>query len=102
VLGFVLAQQLGLALLAFWGVVVSRTIIAPLEVTWLNTYAEPQVRATMLSINNQVNAFGQIAGGPVVGWIATLRTVRFAIGLSGLMLLPILVLLRRSQNKVQA
>jgi hypothetical protein len=42
---------------------------------------------------------GQIAGGPAVGVIGTLYTVRAALLASGLMLLPASFLYGRTQNR---
>jgi DHA3 family tetracycline resistance protein-like MFS transporter len=47
-------------------------------------------------MSSQVDAIGQITGGPVVGWIGSALSVQAAITVSGLILTPILPLYRRA------
>ena len=96
VLLFVLGERFELVLLGLWLTGALRTIRNPLMEAWINQNTESNVRATVLSMQGQADAFGQIAGGPVVGVIALLRSMRFAITLSALMLTPILALFNRS------
>ena len=51
----------------------------------------PQVRVTIFSVNGQVDAIGQIAGGPVVGVIGN-ASIRAALVASALILSPVLPL----------
>ena len=44
----------------------------------------------------QADALGQIAGGPVVGWIGTVRSLRAALVTTGLVLSPALLLFARA------
>ncbi len=53
-------------------------------------------RATVISISSQVDAIGQIAGGPGVGLIAKLVSVTAAIFTSGILLSPALYLIGRA------
>ena len=94
VLLFVLAEGFAVALLGLWLTGAARAIRNPLMEAWINQNAESGVRATVLSIQSQADAFGQIAGGPVVGAIGLLSSVRMAISLSALMLLPIIPVFR--------
>ncbi len=96
VLLFTLGQSFALILLGFWLTQAARGLRNPLMDAWLNLYVESDVRATVLSIGGQADAFGQIAGGPVVGAIGLWRSVRVAIACSALMLLPILLVFRRT------
>jgi DHA3 family tetracycline resistance protein-like MFS transporter len=77
----------------------------PLYDAWLTQSIDSRVRATVLSMHSQVNAFGQIGGGPVIGWIGNTSGIRAAIVATGLLLTPTLPLyastLRRRKN-VQA
>ena len=57
---------------------------------WINQHTDSNVRATVLSIQGQADAFGQIAGGPAVGFIGTLSSVRVAISVSALILTPMI------------
>jgi len=96
VLLFVLGERFELVLLGLWLTGALRTIRNPLMEAWMNQNTESDVRATVLSMQGQADAFGQSAGGPVVGVMALLRSVRFAIALSALILTPILAVFNRS------
>ena len=96
VLLFTLGETFALALLGFWLTQAARGVRNPLQEAWINRYVESDVRATVLSIQGQADALGQIAGGPVVGAVGLWSSVRMAISLSALMLLPILLVFRRA------
>jgi DHA3 family tetracycline resistance protein-like MFS transporter len=95
ILAFALAESFALALIAYWLVSVARTVTEPLVAAWTNLHAESSVRATIFSLTNQVNAIGQIAGGPGVGYIGKVRSLRAALVVSGLMLSPAVLLFAR-------
>jgi DHA3 family tetracycline resistance protein-like MFS transporter len=88
VIAFAWAPNFGIALLLLWVVSVARTVSEPLFSAWINNHIESRVRATVLSVSSQANAVGQIAGGPAIGYIGTLTTLRIAISLTGVLLLP--------------
>jgi DHA3 family tetracycline resistance protein-like MFS transporter len=50
-------------------------------------------------MTNQVDALGQIAGGPIVGVVGRLRSIRAALTTSALILLPVLPLFQRVLNR---
>lgn len=91
-LGFALARSLPLALLFFWGMDLGRGLTVPLINGLINRYIDSQYRATVLSMTTQSNALGQILGGPGVGWIGNLRSVRAALVVAALLLGPSLPL----------
>ena len=95
VLLFTLGESFALVLFGLWLAQAARQVRNPLMEAWINQYVESDVRATVLSIQGQADAFGQIGGGPIVGAVGLLSSVRMAISLSALMLLPILPLFRR-------
>jgi DHA3 family tetracycline resistance protein-like MFS transporter len=65
----------------------------PLYDTWLNkSIEESEIRATILSIIGQVNSIGQIAGGPIIGFIALKTSVSLGIVITGLLVIPIILL----------
>jgi DHA3 family tetracycline resistance protein-like MFS transporter len=99
VFSFALAGTLLLAMLAYWLVYVTRNVIAPLYTAWINQRLDSQVRATVISMSSQVDAVGQIAGGPVVGLIGNLVSVRAALLTSGVILTPVLALYRLAIRK---
>ncbi len=99
VFSFALAGTLLLAVLAYWLVYVTRNVIGPLYTAWVNQRLDSQVRATVISMSSQVDAIGQIAGGPAVGLIGNLVSVRAALLTSGAILTPVLALYRFAIRK---
>lgn len=81
-----------IGLLAFYIIIqVTRKVMYPLEDIWLNKIIpESSVRATFFSVKGQVDAIGQIGGGPVIGYIATSFTIKTAIIVSAFLLTPVL------------
>ncbi len=96
---FAFANQFWLAISLLWAVGVLRRIIYPLHTTWVNQKLDPQVRATVLSMSGQMDAVGQIAGGPGVGIIARRFSMPVGILTSALLLTPVLGLLGRQYAK---
>ena len=96
VLSFSLGGSFGMVLLGLWLTGALRAVRNPLMETWINQHTESEWRATVLSIQGQADAFGQIAGGPVVGAVGLLSSIRMAISISALMLLPMLAVIRRT------
>ncbi len=96
VLLFVYGTSFAWALIGLWLVQATRGIRNPLLEAWINQHTASEVRATVLSVQSQADALGQIAGGPLVGAVGLLSSVRLAISLSALMLLPVLPVFRRS------
>nr|MBA3337697.1 MFS transporter [Chloroflexia bacterium] len=96
VLGFALAGNFGLALMAFWFGGVVSAISEPVNLAWFNRSLESRSRATVLSMHSQFNAVGQIAGGPILGSVASLVSIRAALIASGLTLFPVPLLFARA------
>lgn len=99
VVGFGLVPQFSLALLAYWTAAVMRGTGDPIYSAWLTRTIDPQVRATVLSMGSQVDALGQIAGGPAIGVIGTFASLRAAMVASGAVLIPALLLFARAGRK---
>jgi DHA3 family tetracycline resistance protein-like MFS transporter len=89
---FASSGSLLLALAANWSIDILRTIISPVFDAWVNQKLDSSVRATVLSMSAQVDAIGQIAGGPALGAVGNLVSVRAAIAAAALLLSPILFL----------
>jgi MFS transporter, DHA3 family, tetracycline resistance protein len=60
-------------------VAVLRPVLYPLVSGWLVGRIEPSVRATALSARDMFDSAGQMLGGPVVGAIGTLASLRIAL-----------------------
>jgi hypothetical protein len=99
-LWFALAGDFAMALLAFWGMNLFRGIAGPLFRTWLTQSIEPRVRSTVLSMVGQSDAIGQMAVGPVIGWIGTAGSIRAALMFSAVLLAPVMPLVAMARNRV--
>jgi DHA3 family tetracycline resistance protein-like MFS transporter len=93
---FALSGNLLLTLTANWSVGVIRAVINPVFEAWVNQKLDSSVRATVISMSAQVDAIGQIAGGPVLGAVGSLVSVRAAIAAAALVLSPVLLLYNRT------
>jgi DHA3 family tetracycline resistance protein-like MFS transporter len=98
ILAFALAGNFWIALVTIWCARVFRDVQEPIFRTWQVQRIDPTVRATVLSLDGQVNALGQIAGGPVVGTIGN-SSLRTALIVSGVVLLPALLLFVRARRQ---
>ena len=98
-IGFAISPLLPLALGLYLVIDVLRDVRGPLNSAWVNQKLDSNVRATVHSMAGQVDAFGQIAGGPSVGMIARFFSVIAAITASGFLLLPAMLLVGRA-NKI--
>lgn len=92
VMAFGLSRTFAAGILAVMLAGLMRSLRGPLTLIWLNQHIESRVRATVLSMAGQIDGFGQMLGGPVVGWIGTVRSIRAALVVSGLALTPALPL----------
>jgi DHA3 family tetracycline resistance protein-like MFS transporter len=95
---FGLSSGFALGAAAFTTVTMMRITAEPLNAAWLNQQLESSVRATVFSIRGQADALGQIIGGPLIGLVATVFSLRAVMLLSGLLIAPALLLYRRSLN----
>lgn len=60
----------------------------PLYDAWLIQHIRPEIRATVISMIGQVNAIGQVAGGPGVGAVGKFASIRAALTFSAFLYLP--------------
>jgi DHA3 family tetracycline resistance protein-like MFS transporter len=96
IIGFAVSPLFGITIGLFLMIYVFRRVAMPLYTAWLNQKLDSGTRATVLSMSGQVDAIGQIAGGPGVGLVANLASVVAAITTSGLLLSPALFLIGRA------
>jgi DHA3 family tetracycline resistance protein-like MFS transporter len=68
----------------------ARGLRAPLFTAWLNQNTESRVRATLNSVVGQADAVGEVVGGPAIGAIGALSSLRWALGASAVLLAPAL------------
>ncbi|RIK24589.1 MAG: hypothetical protein DCC55_41250, partial [Chloroflexi bacterium] len=69
-----------------------RQLGGPIRNAWLNQNLPSSIRATVISLNSQANAFGQMAGGPGVGWVGNRFGLRAALTVAGVLLMPTVAL----------
>ena len=83
-----LAGNFPLAMVALLARAVVGALHWPLYDTWLIQHIQPEVRATVISMMGQANAFGQVAGGPGVGAVGKFVSLRAALVISALLFTP--------------
>ena len=98
-LAFALSGQFFPAVVCIWVAGMARSSAGPIYRTWLNQNLDSRSRATVISMSSQMDAFGQIAGGPVVGAIGKSISLRAALGASALILSPALWIYRRMRKR---
>ncbi|MGU8673345.1 tetracycline efflux MFS transporter TetA(P) [Clostridium perfringens] len=89
---FALTKNFSLMLIAYLATNTFIIINEPIFSAWLNGHIDDNSRATVLSINGQMNSLGQILGGPIIGIIATNISVSIGIACTSLLVTPVLVL----------
>jgi len=93
---FAWSRNFYLAILATLLIDTMRSLTGPLIDTWVNKQIESKVRATMLSMTSQLDAFGQMFGGPLVGLVGNLRSIKAALTTSAVLILPVVPLYSRT------
>jgi DHA3 family tetracycline resistance protein-like MFS transporter len=101
VVAFALVGEFWLAVAAFLVVGVLRTVVHPLWATWMVAHSDHRTRATVFSMAGQVDAAGQILGGPPVGLVGERLTIRLALVVTGLLALPAVGLYGRALTLVR-
>ena len=87
---FGLVNVLWIAICLYLAIDILRQLNEPLYTTWVNHKLDPSIRATIISMSSQMDAFGQIAGGPITGWIGRRYSIRAALITSSCLLSPVL------------
>lgn len=82
-----------LAVLLYWVIAALRNINYPLMSIVINERLHSQGRATALSMFGQLDALGQVVGGPLVGVIAVYTSINVGIASSAMLIIPTLYLL---------
>ena len=98
-IGFALSPIFAVTIVAYWVISVLRNVMEPLYSAWVNQKLDSNTRATVLSMSSQVDAIGQMGGGPLVALVAGIYSVIAAIITSGLLLLPALPLIGRANTQ---
>lgn len=69
-----------------------RTMKEPVLTAWMNDHVDEKMRATVFSTSGQLDSFGQIIGGPIVGLVAQQASVSWGLVCTAFLLLPALFL----------
>ena len=96
---FGLATSFELAVLGYLTTEVFRRVSQPLFTGWVNRHVDPRIRATLLSMGGEVDAIGQLTGGPAIGLVGQLVSLRAAMVAVGATLVPALPLLARARRQ---
>ncbi|WP_214833287.1 MFS transporter [Exiguobacterium mexicanum] len=97
-LAFASVGQFWVAVLLYWTIAALRNVHYPLMSVMTNERLPSKGRATILSMFGQVDAFGQVAGGPLIGLLALYTSIQGGLGVAALLLLPMLVFLRKIKH----
>ncbi len=95
VIGLAVLGSLWLALSALWLNAAAIAVAQPIQAAWLNRNVDSSVRSTMLSMDGQANAIGQVVGGPPLGFMANRTSVSAALVTSAVILSPIVLIYSR-------
>jgi DHA3 family tetracycline resistance protein-like MFS transporter len=95
-IGFALSPVFLLSLGLYLAIDVLRSVQGPLQTAWINQKLDSQVRATVHSMFGQVDAIGQVLGGPMVAGIAAVGSAVASLVTSGLLLTPALFFIGRA------
>ena len=100
--GFALSQIFLLSLILYLIIDALRDIHIPLQTAWINQKLDSKIRATVHSMFGQVDAVGQMLGGPIVAVIAAFGSAVAALVTSSLLLSPALFFIRRANSQPQS
>jgi DHA3 family tetracycline resistance protein-like MFS transporter len=97
IVAFAASVSFEMAALSYLVTRIVRRVAQPIATAWINLGLSSDVRATVLSMNSQADALGQMAGGPVLGWLAAATaSTRPAMLAVALILTPSLYLYLRT------
>jgi DHA3 family tetracycline resistance protein-like MFS transporter len=75
--------------LSFWLVNGLRETTYPLQSSWVIQFIPAKLRATVLSMTEQMDAFGQTIGGMPIGYIGQRFSIGLAISMTTVFLVPV-------------
>jgi DHA3 family tetracycline resistance protein-like MFS transporter len=101
-MAFGLAPGIYVAIAAYWAVRIARNVLDPTITVWVVRHADPQYRATVLSMEGQSHSVGEISAGPLVGYIGRVITVPAALVTSAIMQALAVPLLAREALRAPA
>lgn len=95
-IGFAFSTNLIGFIIFFLIIQVIRYVTSTFETIWLNQLiTDSSKRATFFSFKGQVDAIGQIAGGPVPGFISQFSSIKIGLAISAFLLTPVLFIFQK-------
>jgi len=91
ILCLAVAGEFALAAAAYCVIFAFSFAYDPFHLAWINQNVDSSVRATVISMDSQTDALGRTLGGPVIGVVGSLMSLRMALALAGFALLPALL-----------
>ncbi|MDX1379067.1 MAG: MFS transporter [Anaerolineales bacterium] len=98
-LGFALSPLLLLSVGLYLAINLLRRVAGPLQTAWINQKLDSKVRATVHSMFGQVDAIGQVLGGPIVAMVAAVGSAVASLVTSSLLLLPAMFFVNRANSQ---
>lgn len=95
------ASVFGVVVAGYLAVAVLRPVLDPLLSGWLVSRIDQAVRATALSAKDMCDSAGQIAGGPVIGLIGTLASLRIALLAGAAALAPAVACVAAASRRIR-
>jgi DHA3 family tetracycline resistance protein-like MFS transporter len=99
---FALTDRFAVAWAALWLANRARALHEPIFAAWLNEHVASERRATVLSIAGQADAIGQVGGGPMLGAVGSVFSIRAALATSAFLIAPALGLYARALRREPA
>ena len=96
---FAVAGNFVFAVAGMWLYYLTRSLVEPVYNTWINEQiTDSSVRATVISISGQADAVGQVVGGPGLGAVGSVFSIRAALLVGAAVLAPALALYSRAMR----
>ncbi|MFI6926015.1 MFS transporter [Nonomuraea spiralis] len=97
-----LSRTFALAVAFLMVVSAARQLYGPLVDGWLVTRVDPKARATALSARDMFDSGGQIIGGPLVGAIGSVISIRAALTAGAALLVPAVLFLAGADRRIKS
>jgi MFS transporter, DHA3 family, tetracycline resistance protein len=95
-------QVFAVAVIAYLAVATMRPVFSPLITGWMVARVDSGIRATALSATDMFDSGGQITGGPLIGAIGVLASIRAALLAGAVALAPAVGFLVAATRRVKA
>ncbi len=96
IIAFGLVGNFAAAITTYWSARLCRSLAQTINTIWINQHIDSKVRATIFSMMGQADALGQTVGGPILGTIGRVISLRAAMVASGTLLSAVLPIFIRT------